>query len=191
MVEISIRKRPRTEAVVTQRKFFKKTARGKVIKGLQSTQSLRRVLIPKPSVLRERYLRDDVGCGIQDCGSCPLSTSNALPSAGAHDHPSYPHGHYILPDTNVFLSQVLVVLLADHLLLVRLESWSDIHVMAVFQMDLLESDLFTPPIILLQTVIEEVRHRSLPLYNRLKTLIKVEEKQIWVFYNEYRSYVCQ
>jgi exosome complex exonuclease DIS3/RRP44 len=63
--------------------------------------------------------------------------------------------------------------------------------MAVFQMDLLESDLFTPPIILLQTVIEEVRHRSLPLYNRLKTLIKVEEKQIWVFYNEYRSYVCQ
>ncbi|KAG6853480.1 hypothetical protein C0991_004096 [Blastosporella zonata] len=32
MVEITIRKRPRTEAVVTQRKFFKKTARGKVIK---------------------------------------------------------------------------------------------------------------------------------------------------------------
>lgn len=33
MAEITIRKRPRTEAVVTQRKFFKKTARGKVIKG--------------------------------------------------------------------------------------------------------------------------------------------------------------
>lgn len=33
MVEITIRKRPRTEAVITQRKFFKKTARGKVIKG--------------------------------------------------------------------------------------------------------------------------------------------------------------
>jgi exosome complex exonuclease DIS3/RRP44 len=33
MVEITIRKRPRAEAVVTQRKFFKKTARGKVIKG--------------------------------------------------------------------------------------------------------------------------------------------------------------
>ena len=33
MVEISIRKQPRTEAVVTQRQFFKKTARGKVIKG--------------------------------------------------------------------------------------------------------------------------------------------------------------
>lgn len=33
MVEITIRKRPRTDAVATQRKFFKKTARGKVVKG--------------------------------------------------------------------------------------------------------------------------------------------------------------
>ena len=31
--KITIRKRPRLEAIVTQRKFFKKTARGKVIKG--------------------------------------------------------------------------------------------------------------------------------------------------------------
>src|ERR1700734_4475323 len=51
------------------------------------------------------------------------------------------------------------------------------------------SNLFTPPIILLQTVIEEVRHRSLPLYNRLKAVIKTEEKRVWVFYNEYRSSV--
>lgn len=56
-------------------------------------------------------------------------------------------------------------------------------------MDLIESTLFTPPIILLQTVMEEVRHRSLPLYNRLKALSKMEEKKICIFYNEYRSYV--
>ncbi len=30
-------------------------------------------------------------------------------------------------------------------------------------MDLMESNLFKVPIILLQTVLEEVRHRSLPL----------------------------
>ncbi|KAG6836902.1 hypothetical protein H0H93_001489 [Arthromyces matolae] len=54
-------------------------------------------------------------------------------------------------------------------------------------MDLFESDLFTPPTILLQTVIEEVRHRSLPLYNRLNALTKMENKRIWVFYNEFRS----
>ncbi|KAF4611727.1 hypothetical protein D9613_003992 [Agrocybe pediades] len=141
MPEITILKRPRTEAVVTQRKFFKKTARGKVIK-----------------VLRERYLRDDVSCGIEGCREC--ETSNlSLPASGDKQHSAYPNGHFILPDTNVFLSQ----------------------------MDLVESTLFNPPIILLQTVLEEVRHRSLPLYNRLKALTKMDEKKIWVFYNEYRS----
>ncbi|TFK40883.1 RNB-domain-containing protein [Crucibulum laeve] len=142
MVEITIRKRPRTEAVVTQHKFLKKTARGKVIK-----------------VLRERYLRDDVACGIQGCPVCDMPAEDVLPVAGDKEHPMFPNGHFILPDTNVFLSQ----------------------------MDLIESSLFTPPIILLQTVIEEVRHRSLPLYNRLKALTKMDDKRVWVFYNEYRS----
>ena len=56
-------------------------------------------------------------------------------------------------------------------------------------MDLMESTLFNPPTILLQTVLEEVRHRSLPLYNRLKALLKADEKNISVFYNEFHSYV--
>ncbi|KAH9927369.1 RNB-domain-containing protein [Amylocystis lapponica] len=142
MVEITIRKRPRTEAVVTQRKFFKKTARGKVIK-----------------VLRERYLRDDVGCGIHSCSLCDPTSESLLPAPGSLEHANFPDGHFLLPDTNVFLSQ----------------------------MDLMESDVFNSPIILLQTVIEEVRHRSLPLYNRLKALVKAEDKQFWIFYNEYRS----
>ena len=65
-----------------------------------------------------------------------------------------------------------------------LHSWSS---KSFLQMDLMESSNFNPPIILLQTVMEEVRHRSLPLYNRLKALVKSEDKRIWVFYNEYRS----
>ncbi|KAF7319870.1 Exosome complex exonuclease dis3 [Mycena kentingensis (nom. inval.)] len=142
MVEISIRKRPRTEAVVTQRKFFKKTARGKVIK-----------------VLRERYLRDDVACGIQNCSACENATSDPLPFNGDTQHKAYLEGHYVLPDTNVFLHQ----------------------------MDLVESALFKPPIILLQTVMDEVRHRSIPLYNRLKALVRMDDKRVWVFYNEFRS----
>ena len=56
-------------------------------------------------------------------------------------------------------------------------------------MDLMESGLFTAPIILLQTVLDEVRHRSLPLYTRLKALMKADDKQIWVFYNEFSAYV--
>ncbi|EIM90480.1 RNB-domain-containing protein [Stereum hirsutum FP-91666 SS1] len=142
MVEITIRKRPREDAVVTQRKFFKKTARGKVIK-----------------VIRERYLRDDVVCGIQGCRECSNPEEGSIPRNGATDHKQFPNGHFILPDTNVFLAQ----------------------------MDLMESTLFTSPIILLQTVLEEVRHRSLPLYNRLKALTKMDEKRTWVFYNEFRS----
>ncbi|KAJ4483766.1 hypothetical protein J3R30DRAFT_3451305 [Lentinula aciculospora] len=142
MVEITIRKRLQTEAVITQRKFFKKTARGKVVK-----------------VLRERYLRDDVACGIEGCRECSTAMPELLPFSGALDHQLFPNGHYLLPDTNVFLAQ----------------------------MDLIESHLFNAPMILLQTVIEEVRHRSLPLYNRLKALTKSEDKRIWIFYNEYRS----
>lgn len=56
-------------------------------------------------------------------------------------------------------------------------------------MDLMESPLFTAPIILLQTVIDEVRHRSLPLHARLKGLIASEDKQIYVFYNEFHACV--
>ncbi|KAH8115063.1 hypothetical protein DFH11DRAFT_1508069 [Phellopilus nigrolimitatus] len=121
MVEITIRKRPRTDAVATQRKFFKKTARGKVVK-----------------VLRERYLRDDVACGIEGCSACNEASGTRLPALGESGHRLYPTGHFVLPDTNVFLHQ----------------------------MDVIESGLLTPPIVLLQTVLEEVRHRSLPLYSR-------------------------
>ncbi|EIW76973.1 RNB-domain-containing protein [Coniophora puteana RWD-64-598 SS2] len=142
MPDITIRKRPVEEAEITQRKFFKKTARGKVIK-----------------VLRERYLREDVYCGITGCRTCTTAEGEGLPHSGERDHKAFPKGHYVLPDTNVFLSQ----------------------------MDLIESPLFTPPIIVLQTVMEEVRHLSLPLYNRLKALIKTDDKDVWVFYNEYRS----
>jgi exosome complex exonuclease DIS3/RRP44 len=55
------------------------------------------------------------------------------------------------------------------------------------QMDVIESSYFKTPIILLQTVLEEVRHRSLPLFNRLKALMKMDEKRTWIFYNEFRS----
>jgi exosome complex exonuclease DIS3/RRP44 len=94
---------------------------------------------------------------------------------GAKNHSIFLQGHFILPDTNVFLSQVCGSALSSNL--------SNLF----YQMDLVESPLFTSPIILLQTVIEEVRHRSLPLYNRLKALTKVDEKKLWTFYNEYCS----
>ncbi|QRW26270.1 exosome complex exonuclease DIS3/RRP44 [Rhizoctonia solani] len=110
-------------------------------------------------VLRERYVRDDIQCGIESVNYYNFTEAHKSPLAPAGDltHTQFPNGHFIIPDTNVILHQ----------------------------MDLVESPLFNPPIILLQTVIDEVRHRSLPLHSRLKGLIASEDKQIYVFYNEF------
>jgi hypothetical protein len=56
-------------------------------------------------------------------------------------------------------------------------------------MDLVESPHFEAPLIILQTVLDEVRHRSLPLHNRLKALLRADDKRVFVFYNEYHECV--
>jgi exosome complex exonuclease DIS3/RRP44 len=38
-----------------------------------------------------------------------------------------------------------------------------------------------------QTVLEELRNRSLPIYNRLRTLAQDEQKGIYFFHNEFRA----
>lgn len=106
MAHITILKRPREEAVVTQRKFFKKTSRGKVIKGWRQKSSTRHTLKPL-QVIRERYLRDDIYCGIITCRICAGAVNPVLPAAGDSTHKQFTTGHYVLPDTNIFLSQVI------------------------------------------------------------------------------------
>lgn len=130
MSAVTILKRPRDESVQTQRKYFRKTAKGKVVKG-KFLSSIHLNFLQSPwahassSVLRERYLRDDIACGI--IGLCD-STNPTLPARGDLTHTTYPNGHYILPDTNVFLHQVRIYLkLPDsitHNSLPRWISWS-------------------------------------------------------------------
>lgn len=69
-----------------------------------------------------------------------------------------PQGHYLVPDTNAFLSA----------------------------MDLFEQESAFYDVVVLQIVLEELRNRSLPLYNRLIGLTKSEEKRFYVFFNEFR-----
>lgn len=102
MVEIKVLKRSRTEATLTQQRFFRKTARGKVIKGELHTSFLF-IWLRSDAVLRECYLRDDVSCGIGGCGKCQ---ETELPPMGTKNHSVFPQGHFVIPDTNVFLSQV-------------------------------------------------------------------------------------
>lgn len=60
------------------------------------------------------------------------------------------------------------------------------------QIDLLSSPSFPAPLLIAQTVLDEVRHRSLPLYNRLKALVDEEfageremlGKRGWIVWNE-------
>lgn len=71
---------------------------------------------------------------------------------------SYRMGHYLVPDTNVLLNG----------------------------MDLFEQKSAFYDVIILQTVLEELRNRSLPLYNRLVSLTKSEDKRFYVFFNDFR-----
>lgn len=71
---------------------------------------------------------------------------------------AFPNGHYLVPDTNALLNA----------------------------MDLFELNSAFYDVIILQTVLEELRNRSLPLYNRLLGLTKSEDKRFYVFFNEFR-----
>ena len=53
-------------------------------------------------------------------------------------------------------------------------------------MDLFEQRTAFYDVIILQTVLEELRNRSLPLYNRLIDLTNSEEKRFYVFFNDFR-----
>lgn len=53
-------------------------------------------------------------------------------------------------------------------------------------MDLFETETAFKDVIVLQTVLEEVKNRSLPIYHRLVSLTKNEDKRFYVFFNEFR-----
>ena len=134
-------------------------------------------------IVRELYLRQDIPCSSKLCTSC---LSNAPANADGYgkkvllesvyaisdvvlvspfvlsDRPAgikaFPHGHYLMPDTNVLLNA----------------------------MDLFEQVSAFYDVIILQVVLEEVRNRSVPLYNRLIALTKSEDKRFYVFFNEFR-----
>lgn len=72
---------------------------------------------------------------------------------------NFPDGQYLVPDTNAFLTG----------------------------MDLFEVETAFHDVIVLQTVLEEVKNRSLPLYHRLIALTKNEGKRFYVFFNEFRQ----
>ncbi|CAD0107186.1 unnamed protein product, partial [Aureobasidium uvarum] len=117
-------------------------------------------------IVRELYLREDIPCSSRLCARCleiaPTDYHNKVAPFVLSDTPagtkSFPNGHYIIPDTNAFLSG----------------------------MDLFELETAFHDVIVLQTVLEEVKNRSLPLYHRLISLTKNDGKRFYVFFNDFR-----
>lgn len=124
-------------------------------------------------IVRELYLRQDIPCSSRLCSAClsiaPTDfhkrTAPFVLSETPAGTTAYTSGHYLIPDTNAFLTG----------------------------MDLFESETAFKDVIVLQTVLEEVKNRSLPLYHRLISLTKNEDKRFYVFFNEFRreTYVAR
>ncbi|KAH0268888.1 ribonuclease R, partial [Aureobasidium melanogenum] len=117
-------------------------------------------------IVRELYLREDIPCSSRLCAHCleiaPTDYHNNVAPFVLSETPagtkSFPNGHYIIPDTNAFLTG----------------------------MDLFELETAFHDVIVLQTVLEEVKNRSLPLYHRLISLTKNDGKRFYVFFNDFR-----
>ncbi|KAL9604462.1 MAG: hypothetical protein Q9219_000427 [cf. Caloplaca sp. 3 TL-2023] len=124
-------------------------------------------------ITRELYLRQDIPCSSKLCTSClkniPQDANGKALSFVLSEKPAgtrnFPAGHYLVPDTNALLTG----------------------------MDLFEQKSGFHDVVVLQTVLEELRNRSLPLYNRLIGLTKSDDKHFYVFFNEFRleTYVAR
>ncbi|KAK6510421.1 exosome catalytic subunit dis3 [Arthrobotrys conoides] len=118
-------------------------------------------------IVREIYLRTDIPCSSRLCRAClanaPVDSNNRSRPFVLSEKPAgttqFKHGHYLMPDTNIFLQC----------------------------MDAIEHKSAFYDVIVLQTVLDEVKNRSLPLYNRLVSLTKADEKRFYVFHNEFRQ----
>lgn len=117
-------------------------------------------------VVREHYLRTDIPCYSKTCAICPTITKpdshGNLPTPILSESPNKTtsgKAHYLLVDTNIVLHAI----------------------------DFLENTSCFYDVIVPQTVLEEVKNRSFPIYQRLRGLVKSEDKRFIVFHNEYNE----
>ncbi|KAI9018441.1 hypothetical protein DFJ74DRAFT_699635 [Hyaloraphidium curvatum] len=109
------------------------------------------------NVVREHYLRDDIPCSIRGCPACAVQEATLTEPMGVEA--TAPQGLYLLvPDTNVFLHQIDVI---EH------PSFKDV--------------------IVLQTVLEEVRHRAIAIYERVRALLGTPSRRFYLFSNEHHK----
>lgn len=114
------------------------------------------------TITREHYLRDDLYCGSQQCTHCPMQPTERKLMKSTGTGTGIGATQYFVLDTNVLLHQ----------------------------MDLLETSLTHPErglftnLILLQTVLDEVRSNNQKMYTRVRAFIAKHPNAI-VFCNEH------
>lgn len=110
-------------------------------------------------MVREHYLRDDIWCGSDLCKLCDQKErEKVLDSSPLSLNPDYPFPHYLVLDTNVVLDQI-----------------------DVFE----EDDLCN--IIILNTVLNEVKHRNAAIYKKLRNIIGNPVRNAYTFVNEHHK----
>lgn len=110
-------------------------------------------------IVREHYLRDDISCGSETCNDCDHGPKGpSLVEDPENKSEIFKKPHYLIPDSNVVFHQI----------------------------DVLE-DSSIQNVIILQTVLEEVRHRSAPAYKRLKDVLSNPSKHFYSFANEFNK----
>lgn len=77
-------------AMLTQKVFIRKTKRGNILK-----------------IVREHYLREDIGCGSGACQKCDDSYARPLQKDFESASEVVKHPHYVVPDTNIVFHQVI------------------------------------------------------------------------------------
>ncbi|CAH2071572.1 unnamed protein product, partial [Iphiclides podalirius] len=110
-------------------------------------------------IVREHYLRDDLLCGSSACNSCPHKDDELVLDIKPHSICAlFDYDHYLVLDTNVVLHQI----------------------------DVLEEDALTN-VIILQTVLEEVKHQNTAIFQRLLEIIGKKNRKFYSFVNEHHK----
>ena len=166
--------------MLTRRSHFRRTRRGNVLK-----------------VSSEHYLRDDIYCGYSHCTQCPDVPPPGLLAVAVRDGrmPSSHSNRSLPPPSGVSssgaASSAASAAAAAFRPLARTDSGAAAPILvidtniALHQIDLLESAPSLTNVVLLQTVLAEVRARSAQVYSRLRALVADAERCFYVFSNEH------
>ncbi|CAH2105368.1 unnamed protein product [Euphydryas editha] len=110
-------------------------------------------------IVREHYLRDDLLCGSAACNVCPHKDDELVLDANPESICGlFDYNHYLVLDTNVVLHQI----------------------------DVLEEDALKN-VIILQTVLEEVKHQNTAIFQRLLEIIGNKKRNFYSFVNEHHK----